>query len=319
VAGPFTNQIPLQYLPLGSLLTQTLTTSPSGGTVGQAALLGVTVATPFPGFTGTIGQALKPYPQYNGLADPWLDVGSESYNSLQASFNRRMSNGLAVVVSYVYSKEMDDLAGVRLPGADYLENSVGTLDHKHVLAVTGVYQLPFGPGRHWNSDNIIVKGIANGWQLTGIFTAATGAPLSITGTCQGGGIIDASCYPNYTPGFSGSVWQNGRPATAAAAKATAYLNKLAFTDPANYAYGNAARTAPDDLFAPRTADIDFSIRRVFPIYEAVNFTLQVDAFNVENATYFSAPNTSRDASAFGTYSGQANQARKFQFSGRVNF
>jgi hypothetical protein len=26
-----------------------------------------------------------------------------------------------------------------------------------------------------------------------------GSPLSITGTCTGGGIIDASCYPSYSP------------------------------------------------------------------------------------------------------------------------
>ncbi len=315
VAGPFTNQIPLQYLPLGSLLTTTLSSTSQA----SAAALGFIVPTPFPGFTGTIGQALKPYPQYNSLSDPWLDVGSESYNSLQTSFNRRISNGLTFMVNYTFSKEMDDLAGVRLPGADYLENSVGTVDHKHALQTTVVYQLPFGPGRRWNSDNMIVRGIANGWQLSGIYQIYSGAPLSITGTCTGGGIIDASCYPSYAPGFTGSVWQNGRPATSAAAKSVNYLNKLAFVDPAAYTYGNAARTAPDSLFAPHTADIDLSVRREFPVWEAVNFVLQVDAFNIENAVYFSAPNTSRDSSAFGTYSSQANQPRKFQFSGRLSF
>ena len=73
VAGPFTNQIPLKYLPLGSVLTQTL----SSTSIAAAAALGFTVTTPFPNFTGTIGQALKPYPQYNGLSDPWLDVAGE--------------------------------------------------------------------------------------------------------------------------------------------------------------------------------------------------------------------------------------------------
>jgi hypothetical protein len=315
VAGPFTNQIPLQYLPLGSLLTSTL--SPS--TVASALALGFTVPTPFPNFTGTIGQALKPYPQYNGLADPWLDVGNESYNSLQTTFNRRMSNGLTFMVNYTYSKEMDDLAGVRLPGADYLEQSVGTVDHKHVLTSTALYKLPFGAGRSMNPDNVVVRGLVSDWQISGIYQIATGAPLSIGGTCTGGGIIDASCYPNYTVGFSGSVWQNGRPATAAIATSTHYLNKAAFTDPAAYAYGNAARTAPDGLFAPHTADIDLSVRREFPLFESVKFDFQADAFNIENAVYFSAPNTTLDSASFGEFSAQANQARKFQFSARVTF
>jgi len=63
VAGPFTDQIPLKYLPLGSLLTQTLSSS----TIASAAALGFTVAAPFPNFTGTIGQALKPYPKVSSL------------------------------------------------------------------------------------------------------------------------------------------------------------------------------------------------------------------------------------------------------------
>ncbi len=201
VAGPFTNQIPVKYLRSGRCIPQTL----SASTIASAAALGFTVAAPFPNFTGTIGQALKPYPQYSSLSDPWLDVGTSSYNSLQTTFNRRMSNGLTFMINYTFSKEMDDLAVVRYPGADYLEYSVGALDRKHVLTSTAVYQLPFGAGRKYNSDNLFVRGLISGWQLSGIFTAATGAPLSIAGTCTGGGVINASCYPNYTPGFTGSA------------------------------------------------------------------------------------------------------------------
>ena len=60
-----------------------------------------------------------------------------------------------------------------------------------------------------------------------------------------------------------SPWQNGRPTTAAAATTTAYLNGAAFVNPAAGTYGNAARTAPRNLFAPRTADFDLNIRRTF--------------------------------------------------------
>jgi hypothetical protein len=314
VAGEFTNQIPLQYLPLGSLLTQTLTAA----TLAKAQAMFPNITVPFPNFTGTIGQALRPFPQYSGLSDPWLDVGNSSYNALQASFNRRMSNGLTFMVNYTYSKELDNLAGVRLPGADYLEYAPGTIDHAHVASATFVYQLPFGPGRHWNPGNYVARNLIGNWQLSGIFQAATGAPLSITGTCTGGGIIDASCYPNITPGFKGA-WQNGKPSTVAAATTTHYLNKAAFTDAPAYTYGNASRTAAYGLYAPHTTDLDLSVRREFPIHEALKFALQVDGFNVLNSVYFSAPNTTLDSSSFGTFSAQANQARKLQFSARVSF
>ena len=314
VTGPFTDQIPLKYLPLGSLLTQTLTPT----TVAAAAALGVTVATPFPNFTGTIGQALKPYPQYSSLADPWLDVGTSSYNSAQVTLNRRISSGLTFMINYTFSKEEDDLAGVREPGADSLEYTVGTLDHKQVLASTFVYQLPFGAGRRFNSNNFLMKAFANDWQVSGIFTYSTGAPLSITGTCTGGGIIDASCYPNLTPGFVGGAQLGVKPGTVAAAS-TAHLNKAAFTDAPAYTYGNAARDAPYDLFAPHIADFDASVRREFPIYERAKLSIQADCFNVANSVYFAAPNTTLDSANFGYYTAQANQTRKFQFSGRISF
>jgi hypothetical protein len=314
VAGPFTDQIPAQYLPLGSLLTQTL----SPATIASAAALGFTVATPFPNFTGTLGQALKPYPQYNSISDPWLDVGSSSYNSLQTSFNRRISNGLAFMLNYTFSKEEDDLAGVRYPGKDYLEYTVGGLDRKHVFTSTVVYRLPFGPGRRFNPGNYLARAAAEGWQVSGLFTEASGAPLSVGGTCTGGGIIDASCYPNLTPGFTGAVTLGSKPHTIAQA-GTPHLNVAAFTNPTPYTYGNAARNAPDGLFAPHVADIDASVRREFPIYEAVHLIFQGDVFNLPNRTYFAAPNTTLSSSNFGYFTSPSNQPRKFQFSARLTF
>jgi hypothetical protein len=315
VAGPFTNQIPLKYLPLGSLLTQTLSSS----TIASAAALGFTVAAPFPNFTGTIGQALKPYPQYSGISDPWLDVGSSSYNSLQATLNRRVANGLTFMLNYTFSKEEDDLAGVRVPGADYLEYSLGGLDHKHVLQSTVVYVLPFGKGQHFNPQNILAKTLIDDWRASTIVTSQSGAPLSVTATCTGGGIIDAACYPNYNPAFTGSVTVNSKPTTIVDATTTARLIVGAFTSPAAYTYGNAPRTAPYGLYAPHITNLDANLRRDFPIWEGVKFAFQADVFNLLNRPYFGAPNTSITSASFGTYTSQANQPRKYQFSGRITF
>ena len=57
--------------------------------------------------------------------------------------------------------------------------------------------------------------------FSGIFTENSGAPLSVTGTCQGYGVIDASCYPNMTPGYNtGNLHPHGRPHTIADAQNT---------------------------------------------------------------------------------------------------
>jgi hypothetical protein len=317
VAGVFTDQIPLQYLSLGPLLTQTLTPA----TLAQAQARFPNITVPFPNFTGQIGQALRPFPQYGSLSNPWLDVGNSSYNALQMSFNRRMSNGLTFMLNYTYSKELDDLAAVRVPGSLYLEYAPGTINHPNVVSATFVYQLPFGAGRTWDSGNYVVRGLISHWQISGIVQASNGAPLTITGTCTGGGIIDISpaCYPNNTPGFNQGVWQNGKPSTSSAATSTSFLSKAAFTDPPAYTYGNSSRTAPYGLYAPHTADVDLSVRREFPLFESLRLAVQVDGFNVNNAVYFSAPNTTLDSSSFGTFSSQANQPRKLQLSARLTF
>lgn len=332
VAGQFTNQIPAQYLPLKTLLTTTLT--PASLTSAQNILtpLGVTIpwasaGAPFPFFTGTIGQALKPYPQYSGLSDPWLDIGNSSYHALQTSLNRRISNGLTFMVNYTWSKEIDDLlANVRYPGANSLERSLGAIDRPHVASATAVYQLPFGAGHRWNTEDRVLRGVISNWQLSGIFQYSSGVPLSITGSCTGGGIIDSTCFPNLTPGFTGSVWQNGTPGkNGMDVRQTHFLNSAAFIDLGSnhalydFTYGNAPRTAPYGLRAPHNANVDVSVRREIPIREAVKLSIQVDAFNVNNAVHFAAPNTSLSSASFGTFSATANLPRKLQFSARVTF
>jgi hypothetical protein len=222
--------------------------------------------------------------------------------------------------NYTFSKELDDFSGVRDPNADFLEKGPGTIDHPNVAAATFLYQLPFGAGHHMNSGSKALSSMISNWQFSGIFTAANGAPLTITGTCQGGGIIDASCYPNYNPGFSGSVWQNGAIGSGGANVAsTAYLNKAAFVDPANYTWGSIPRSAPLGLFAPHIADLDVSVRREFHIRERVRLAFQADAFNVNNAVHFAAPGTGIDSSSFGIFTSMANQPRKLQFSARISF
>jgi hypothetical protein len=314
VAGPFTNQIPVTYLPLQGTLSSTLNAT----SLAQVQTMFPNFTTPFPNFSGTVAQALKPFPQYGSISDPWLDVGNSTYNSLQIAITQRLSHGLTFMFNYAYSKELDDLVGVRDPNKDFLEKGPGTIDHVNVASATFVYQLPFGTGHKLNSASRALSGMISHWQVSGIFTFASGAPLSITGTCTGGGIIDASCYPNYNPGFSGSVWQNGTPGTGNITT-TSYLNKAAFVDPAAYTEGNIPRSAPLGLFAPHNADLDITVRREFVFREKVRLALQADAFNINNAVHFAAPGLGIDSATFGIFTSMANSPRKLQFSARLSF
>jgi hypothetical protein len=314
VAGPMTNQIPAKYLPLQGTLSSTLNAA-SLATV-QAMFPGFN--TPFPNFTGTVGQALKPFPQYNAITNQWLDIGNSTFNSLQFSLTHRLSQGLTFMFNYTYSKQLDDLAGMRHPDNRHLEKGLGLIDHRNVASTTIVYQLPFGAGHKLKSNFQPLDFVIGNWQVSGIFTYSSGAPLSITGTCNGGGIIDASCYPHYNPGFSGDVWQNGTPGTGNITT-TAYLNKAAFVNPLPYTIGTIPRSAPYKLYAPHNANVDVSVRRDFAIRENIRLAFQADAFNVNNAVHFAAPGTNIDTATFGIFSAMINSPRKLQFSARVTF
>ena len=315
--GITANPIPDYYLPLGSLLTATANAT----TIAQAQKIFPGIGLPFPNFVGTIGQMLRPYPQYGAISDPWGDVGQSSYHAAQITLNRRMSHGLTFMLGYTFSKEMDDLATDRDPFNNNLERSAGTIDHPHVFTGTFVYALPFGAGHRMNSGNAVVRNLISNWMLSGIVTFSSGAPLTITaGGCTTGGIL-STCYPSYNPSFSGPVQINGSYGSGSVlgSSPTVYLAKSAFIEPVPFTVGDVPRTAPFGLLSPHIADVDISVRREFKIRERVSIAIQADAFNINNAVYFTAPGANIDSASFGTVTSQNNLPRKLQLNARVTF
>jgi hypothetical protein len=47
---------------------------------------------------------LLPYPQFTGLTETNLPVGKSWYNSLQVRYDKRLSHGLNLLVSYTHSR-----------------------------------------------------------------------------------------------------------------------------------------------------------------------------------------------------------------------
>ena len=316
--GETVNIAPLKYLALGPLLTTTATSA----TIAQAQVLFPEVKLPFSNFVGTVGQMLRPFPQYGTISNPWTNLGMSTYHAMQSSVSRRYSNGFTFSLGYTFSKELDNLLGTpRDPFKASLEKSQGTINRTHVFTGTYVYALPFGVGRAMNPGNALVRTVVSGWSVSGIYTYSSGAPLSITGTACTSGNILGTCFPNYNPAYSGDVRINGNYGSGSVlgSTPTAYLAKAAFIAPAAYTTGNVPRTAPYGLFAPRIMGLDVSLRREFKIVEKVKFALQADAFNVTNSVFFGAPTLNVDSANFGTLTTQANQPRKLQISARISF
>jgi hypothetical protein len=342
-----------KWLALGANLSETAT---------SANLAANGLSLPYASFptNQAFSQMLKPFPQYSGLTDEVGAVSNSNYHSLQLSINQRFAHGLTMMLNYTFSKSMDNAgtfrsgyaipANVSADGKAYAQGkadySLSGFDQRQDVTGTATYDLPFGRG-HIGNDSAIVRTLAGGWRLSGIFTYIGGNPLAIVqGTCTGNSVGE-QCMPALTPGFTGSARQNGgwgHGATRTNLSSLQYINPAAFTltgtgCPAatcplssQYVIGNAARTAPYGLRGPGNYDIDSSIRRTFDLWnkENVKFVLEASAFNTGNHVWFGSTSTNGaggaigqsftgTGTAFGSVTGQANNPRQYQFAGHITF
>jgi hypothetical protein len=315
--GSWTNNMPLQDLALGSLLNVQAT--PANIAAAQAIVPGIGL--PFSNFQGTIAQMLKPFPQYSSVAYYWGNRGASTYNSLMLTLSRRFAKGLAFNLSYVFSKELDNLGSNRNPYSGGLDKAPGTGNRPHVVLGTVVYSLPFGAGHTMGNGNPIVSAIVSHWQISGVFNYSTSTPITITGSgCTTPGIT-STCIVSYNPNFSGQLHINGNygDGNAIGTGALPYLNKSAFMDPAPYTFGNLPRSAPFGLLGPYNLDEDLSLRREIAIHERLKMAFEANMFNITNSVHFGSPGANIDSATFGEVTSQANLPRKVQFNARITF
>src|SRR5262249_59916881 len=117
---------------------------------------------------------------------------SSTYHSFQFTAERRYSNGLSALVSYTNSKLIDDSFSIAGGGGGAGDFRIGRLnraqdraideeDISQRLVVSAVYELPFGPGRHFLKGGVGGH-IIGGWQLNTITPLQTGHPRKGQGT-----------------------------------------------------------------------------------------------------------------------------------------
>ena len=83
----------------------------SNGSCPNAIAAGVKL--PYPGFSGGINQALRPFPQYGSFNQEDNSftpdrTGNSTYHSMRMSVNKRFAEGLSFLVSYTISKNITD-------------------------------------------------------------------------------------------------------------------------------------------------------------------------------------------------------------------
>jgi hypothetical protein len=219
-----------------------------------------------------------------GTLNKFVMNGKSSYSGLQSQLRKRLAHGLLFGVSYSWSRAMQLLAFDPLVANNYSRNyGPQGIDRRQTLGVNYSYDIP-KPGQALHNKLLTV--VADGWQISGITTANSGAPFTpgfsttnsedITGSTNEGARIDVIGNP-YANIPTNPAWPNGKLA----------FNPAAFAVPAIGTIGNAGGGA-GILYGPGWINFDASISRSIPIgSDRRQLKLRVEAFNLFNHTEFS--------------------------------
>jgi hypothetical protein len=271
---------------------------------GQLNTIPDNVPAPGPGAV----QQRRLHPQWGQIGISRSD-GTANYNALQGTVEKRLNSGVYGLVSYTWSKCMDNGSTESGPPTISLlrqNYSVCSYDITNNLTISSIYQLPFGKGRPFLKDsNRLVNGVVGGWELAGILTDRTGLPYTPTISSD-----------RANTGISGE-WPN-RVANGTLSHPTAlkWFDPTAFTIPAQYTYGDSTR---DILRSQGLVDVDMTLKKNFPFQESRNVEFRFESFNVANHPTFAAPNATIGSSSAGKVTATLNANRIFQAAVKIYF
>jgi hypothetical protein len=300
-----------QYDPIPA---QYLSTLPSRDQA-QINYLSQAVTNPFyqlPGWEGaglqstttSRSQLLRPIPQLTSLTS--TDNGGFSwYHSMQLRVEKRFSRGFTLDASYTWSKFME--AVTKLNDTDLRPSRVvSTLDRPEILAISGIYELPFGKGKQWlNRGGFIERGLG-GWQIQMIYQAQSGQPIDFPDLFFYGNPDNIKLSSSQR---SVEEWFN--------------VNAGFQRDPAQQP-GNHIRTFPlrfDGIRSSGVNNLNASMIKNFRVREGINLQFRAEAVDVTNAAVFATPNTTPSSTAFGQVTAMRNSGtqRRITFVGKLTW
>ncbi|HEV3470896.1 MAG TPA: TonB-dependent receptor [Pyrinomonadaceae bacterium] len=356
------NALPLNALRLGfPVLVMPLSAALADpDVVAYAQSVGVTLPSSndavFPGFGGTVAQALRPFPQYNRINNILESRGRSDYHAMQLKLERRFAQGIQAGASYTFSKLLTDASEDLFGGGGGLGPQAGVLQNPfdiasartispnnpaHVLVINYLIELPFGRGKRWLNRGGIIDRLVGGWQLSGIHRYQSGTPLSFFTTEPGN--------TNFLQdvGYLGALRLNrtGAPVEGSGQfidnrLGVQIINPAAFAPPPNFQappttdvtaaayrnyyanplvfFGNTAPALADVLSDPFYNE-DLSLLKKTRITETLTLELGAEAFNLFNRHGFFRPTTDlRDVGNFG-FQSVDDRARVIQLRARVIF
>lgn len=271
-----------------------------------------------------------PYPQFPGgvSTDAW-PIANSTYNAMQVVAEKRYSNGLQFLASWVWSKSIDDssvpddnttwlgsFTSLQDPNKPWLERSLSTFDIPNVFQFSYTWELPVGRGRAFFSGMpAVLDAVVGGWKTTGIWRVTGGRPLAFS-------TYDGTSLPTYGAQRPNLVAKPKRTHGKDSVWINQYIaNPDSVVLPPVYTLGDTPRATgairtPLAFNSSMAMDKDFSLAAV---REGMQLELRLEAENALNHPVFGTPDTAVDDPNFGVISYTSNSPRQVQLGAKFIF
>ena len=289
----------------------------------QVVARGLNVQPPYAGFplTQTLGQALRPFPQYTNINTYWDPLGDTWYNALQIKATKRFSHGLSLLGTFTWSKSMDTGTEIGEPNPGTTGNAVvndvfnrkidkyiSQFDQPFVFNLSATYVTPKIQG------NKVLSWVARDWTYGVFLQYASGFPIEA---------------PLANNNLSGQVFQTtfanrvaGQPLFTKDPNCHCYdpnttflLNPNAWADPLAGQFSSSAAFYSDYRTQRRPSE-NMNLGRTWQIKESMSFNIRFELTNVFNRAYWGNP-TSTNAKAVQTRQPNGNTAAGFGFMNTI--
>lgn len=226
-------------------------------------------------------QARRPLPNFGAVTSIQYDSFS-TYNALQAKLEKHFTKGLSFLLSYTWSKNLDEASnensgGTVIPTNLNFDYGPSDFHVPHNFTASYIYDLPFGKGREFLNRTGVMDEVFGGWQLSGVTTLRSGFPNTIT-----------------WPGDVANVGLGTRPIRTCNGKLSnrsyqKWYDTACFQAPAQYTFGNSNRGI---IEGPGYKDWDLALMKSFATYREQNLQFRFEFFNAFNNVNFGQPGTS---------------------------
>ncbi len=271
------------------------------------------LATQFNANSGDFYTGTKWFPSVGNITE-YGNVGTGTYNGLQTSLRRNMTQGLQYTVAYTWSHTLDNSLNaftnsnsgggivVGPEGIPLLALNKGNSDTdvRHSFVASALYELPWGKGRRWMTNApAAVDYVLGGWQMNNIVTLQSGTPMNVWLGNRLDTVYNGGCKYN----GGDHQWLD--------------CPSGAFTAAPSSSIGNLARNY---FRGPGTHTWDASVFKTIPMGERFRTQLRLEGFNLTNTPQFQNPDGNVGNGDFGQETAtKLSSERRVQIAIRLEF